>query len=114
MVQVNGTRGEVQRFNSERAGSVKYSTKCPWRSDSPCAASLAIPTSGCLLDSPTCAPSALDGVSGSLSSIWRRDGCMEGPFCIRFLFAIKDTGDCPECQGRPREGERVESNGAVN
>lgn len=45
MVQVNGIRIEVQRFNNERAGRVKYSTRCPWRSDSPCDARRAMPTS---------------------------------------------------------------------
>src|SRR5579885_3230010 len=35
----------VQRFSSERTGRVKYSTSCPWRRDSPSAASRAIPFS---------------------------------------------------------------------
>src|SRR5581483_48337 len=38
-------RSTVQRFSSERTGRVKYSTSCPWRRDSPSAASRAIPTS---------------------------------------------------------------------
>src|SRR5579864_8581288 len=37
-------RVPVQRFSSERTGSVKYSTSCPWRTLSPCVASRAMPT----------------------------------------------------------------------
>src|ERR1017187_3061839 len=68
MVQAKGTRREVQRFSKAREGSVKYSTRWPWRMDSPCAASLAMPTSGADL----------------LSSVWRREGCING--CRRFAF----------------------------
>src|SRR5436853_3019431 len=45
MVQVNGMRADVDRFSSERTGRVKYSTLWLSRSDSPSAASRAIPTS---------------------------------------------------------------------
>src|SRR5947207_9098039 len=47
MVQVNGMRLPVQRFRRERTGRVKYSTSCPWRTLSPCEASLAMPTRRC-------------------------------------------------------------------
>src|SRR5579863_283963 len=38
-------RVPLHRFSSDRTGSVKYSTSCPCRTLSPCAASRAIPTS---------------------------------------------------------------------
>ena len=44
MVQVKGIRRLLtQRLSSDLAGRVKYSTLCPSRSDSPCAASRAMP-----------------------------------------------------------------------
>src|ERR1700688_3145231 len=47
MVQVKGMpRPLVQRFSRDFAGRVKYSTLWPSRSDSPSAASRAMPTSG--------------------------------------------------------------------
>src|ERR1700684_1747598 len=68
MVQVKGIpRRLVQRFSRDFAGSVKYSTLCPARRDSPCEASRAMPTSG--------------DFSGSGNK--GRDGTA----CIRFLFA---------------------------
>src|SRR5271169_3087347 len=84
MVQVNGTRDEVQRLSKERAGSVKYSTKWPWRIDSPPAAILAIPTSGGLSGPPPSRLCPEVGTDESYSSIWSRDGCTGLPtfaFC---------------------------------
>src|SRR5581483_624784 len=44
-------RSTVQRFSSDFTGSVKYSTSCPSRRDSPCAARRAMPMSFGLSDS---------------------------------------------------------------
>src|SRR5258708_11958953 len=38
-------RDPLHRFSSDRTGNVKYSTSCPCRTLSPCAASRAMPTS---------------------------------------------------------------------
>src|SRR5580692_7532959 len=52
MVQVKGRpRPLTQRFSSDFAGRVKYSTLCPSRRDSPSDASRAMPTSGDLAGS---------------------------------------------------------------
>src|SRR5664280_2304122 len=70
IVQAKGMRREVQRFSKAREGSVKYSTRWPWRMDSPCAASLAMPTSG----------------AGSRLSVWSREGRMRG---VRYSLFVR-------------------------
>src|SRR5208282_1858326 len=88
MAQVNGRlRRLTTRLSSDRVPSVKYSTLCPSRSDSPAAAIRAMPTS-------------FGGDSKSGSS-----GCaVIGAGDIRYLFAY-DNSRIDFCQmGIGREG----------